>query len=65
MVSQIVVPTPALPSLDGISHEEIFQMGTGSKTGREVEGQEVDNPQTTDYMVRPAGIEPATLSLEG
>jgi hypothetical protein len=41
-----------------------FRWEPGVKPG-EMEGQEVDNPQATDYMVRPVGIEPTTLSLEG
>ena len=64
-VNQIVQPTPAFSNLGGNSHEANFPTGTGSKTGRNVERQEADNSQTTDSMVRPVGIEPTTLSLEG
>ena len=39
--------------------------GTVARTGATVEGGAAGVVQPIDYMVRPAGIEPATLSLEG
>ena len=56
---------PPVPSLVGDTYQPDFQNGTGSKTGSRMEGQRGEDSQPLDYMVRPAGIEPATLSLEG
>ena len=62
---QGISPTmlPALPvaSLDGDTYQPDFQVGTGSRT----DGQSGEDSQPIDSLVRPAGIEPATLSLEG
>jgi hypothetical protein len=38
---------------------------TGTKTGTRQEMEQGEERQPVDYVVRPAGIEPATLSLEG
>ncbi len=57
-------PMPA-PSLDGDLYQPELEGGTGSKTGSRMDGQGWESIQRVDYMVRPAGIEPATLSLEG
>ena len=55
------VPSPRLDS-------DLYQLDlddvTGSKTWSRMEGQRGESIQPIDYMVRPAGIEPATLSLE-
>jgi len=42
-----------------------LNFGTGSKTGSTTGASDAECVQPIDYMVRPAGIEPATLSLEG
>ena len=54
-----------VPSLDGDLYQPDIQGGTGSKTGSKTDGQGLEDVQRIDFMVRPAGIEPATLSLEG
>ena len=64
-ISQTTSPTPPMPSLDGKTSHHDFQIGTGSKTGSRTEGQRGEGMQPNDYMVRPVGIEPTTLSLEG
>ena len=40
-------------------------IGTGSKTGSDRSKGNEDHSQVVDLLARPAGIEPATLGLEG
>ena len=58
-------PGAPSPWLDGDLFQQDLEGVTGSKTGSRMEGQGREGVQAIDYMVRPAGIEPATLSLEG
>jgi integrase len=57
-------PITPVPCLEDDIYQSDFQDGTGSKTGSRAEGQRGEGSQPIDYLVRPAGIEPATLSLE-
>ncbi len=54
-------PAAPAPSMDGDLYQPDFEGGTGSRT----DGQRGKGVQPNDYMVRPVGIEPTTLSLEG
>jgi hypothetical protein len=60
-ISPTILPSTPVLSLDGDIYQPDFQIGTGSRT----EGQRGEGMQPNDYMVRPVGIEPTTLSLEG
>ena len=63
-ISPTMLLAPPVPSLDYDTYQPEFQGGTGSKTGSRTNGQSGECSQPIDSLVRPAGIEPATLSLE-
>jgi len=64
-INPTMLPATPAPCLDGDLYQPDFEGGTGSKTGSRTEGQQGEGMQLVDYMVRPVGIEPTTLSLEG